>query len=107
MRRRVRGIQTVRAAACRLVRTQTGALIESEDAQGQTAFTAFVCPIDQRVWRDSATLRPRRRVLVCPSGFPDVRQGDRLYLAGEERALRVTEARVYPQHMEIEAEVMP
>lgn len=107
MRKRLRYAVRVRAVKCLLLQSPTGALHEVEDAAQQMDFMAFVCPIDQRAWRDAATLRPRERVLVCPGAFPNVRQGDRLYVGGDARALRVTEARRYPKHMEIEAEVMP
>lgn len=107
MRKRLRGSTQVRAVKCVLLQSPTGALNEVEDAAQQTVFSAFVCPIDQRVWRDAGTLRPRERLLVCPAGFPNVQQGDRLYVGNNARALRVTEARLYERHMEMEAEVMP
>lgn len=107
MRKRLRGSTQVRAVKCALLQSPTGALSEVEDAAQQTVFAAFVCPIDQRAWRDSGTLRPRERLLVCPAGFPNVQQGDRLYVGNGARALRVTEARRYARHMEIETEVMP
>lgn len=107
MRKRYRYTVKVCAVRCALLKSPTGALSETENGVIRTDFQAFVCPIDQRAWRDANTLRPRERLLICPSGFPDVRQGDRLYVSGRVRALRVTEARRYPRHMEIEAEVMP
>ena len=96
----------VRAVRCIPLQSATGAVTDAEDKGTEMVFRAAVHPIDQRAWRDNQ-LRPRERRLVLPAGFPGVRQGDRLYLAGEERAFRCTEARTYPHHMEIEMEAMP
>lgn len=107
MRRRKRDQVAVKAVKVRLETSATGAVSEVEDASTACVFLAALRPIDQRMWRDTATLRPRERKLIIPAGFPDVLQGDRLYLMGQGRVYRCTESRRYPLHMEVEAEAMP
>ncbi len=107
MRRRKRDQVAVKAVKVTLETSSTGAVSEVEDHSSACMFLAALRPIDQRMWRDTATLRPRERRLIIPQGFPDVLQGDRLYFVKEGKAFRCTESRRYPLHMEIEAEAMP
>ncbi len=107
MRRRRRDLLAVKAVKVTLETSQTGAVSEVENPDSACMFLATLRPIDQRMWRDTATLRPRERRLIIPQGFPDVLQGDRLYFVKEGKAFRCTESRRYPLHMEIEAEAMP
>ncbi|MDO5022437.1 MAG: hypothetical protein Q4E07_03745 [Eubacteriales bacterium] len=83
----------------------TGAVTESSELS--LFFYASEHPIDQRRWRDPVSLRPIERQMLIPEGFPDCIQGDKIKIEGDERIHRVTEARRYFSHMEIETEVQP
>ncbi|HHU02758.1 MAG: hypothetical protein ACOX54_09910 [Christensenellales bacterium] len=105
MRLRFKHKLFVRSYKVGYVKSKTGAITES--LQTGSYFYASLHPIDQRRWRDYATLRPIERHMIIPEGFPDVIQGDKLQMQGDRRMFRVTEARKYPSHMEIEVEVQP
>ncbi|MDD2429738.1 MAG: hypothetical protein PHQ85_09170 [Eubacteriales bacterium] len=107
MRRLVRGQVPVRAVKVRMLVSRTGALSQVESPETEQSFRAQVRPIDQRAWRDPVSLRTLERRLVLPQGFPDIAQGDHLYMGTDARCFRCTEARSYPLHMEIEVEAMP
>ena len=94
MRRRKRDQVAVKAVKVTLETSSTGAVSEVEDHSSACMFLAALRPIDQRMWRDTATLRPRERRLIIPQGFPDVLQGDRLYFIKESKAFRCTESRM-------------
>ncbi len=104
MRRSYRHRKLARLFKVVYTRSDTGAITESSELY--TFFYATVHPIDQRRWRDPDTLKPIERQMLIPEGFLDCIQGDKIKIDGDERVYRVTEARRYFTHMEIETEAM-
>lgn len=95
----------VTAIPCLDILGETGGAARAEMAALAFSFMASVSPDKQSEMRRSGTLSPReRRLLLC---FRDVRlhQGDHLYFPGDTRCWRVMQARTFPGHASIEAEV--
>lgn len=104
-RRMYRHAVRVRAVPCLDIQGESGGSARGEMTALAFTFDASVTPDKQSETRETGTLRPRERRLLLATRSVKLYQGDHLYFPGDTRCWRVMQARYYPQHTHIEAEV--
>lgn len=104
-RRHHRHAVTVNAVPCLDILGETGGAARGEMPALAFAFRAGVSPDRQSEIRESGSLRPRERRLLYAGPQVILHQGDHLYFPGDARCWRVMQARAFPGHVSIEAEV--
>ncbi|NLB38931.1 MAG: hypothetical protein GX810_06770 [Clostridiales bacterium] len=105
MRRMHRHAVQITAIPCLDIVGETGGVARAEIPALQFAFRASVAPDKQSEQRARGTLRPRERRLLLADPAVRIHQGDHLYFPGDARCWRVMQARSFPGHTSIEAEV--
>lgn len=106
MHRIKRFLKTVEKVATAPYKSRTGAVTLLEEEGTRLSFPCAVHPFDRRIFRDSAARRHVERRVFIPDGPVTAGRGDHLRVEGEAGVWRVSECRVYPGHVEIEAEKM-
>ena len=105
MRNTLRYEQAIRVVPCRKTIGTSGGVVMAEQESLAYLMMAEVRPDRRSERREQGNLRPRERRLLFPRGRVPTKQGDHLYMEGDERFWRCMQRRVYPEHIELEAEV--
>ncbi len=105
MRNMVRYEMPIRVVPTRPVTGLTGGVVMAERTELAYLMMASIRPDRRSERREQGSLRPRERRLLFPHGETPVKQGDHLYMPGDERCWYCMQRRDFPEHTELEAEV--